>query len=140
MKRRQFLAATGAASITALAGCGGAGGDSTDTPAQSSIAATVTIAEDDSYDPPIVEVEEGESVEWVNETDKERDLRANGEMDNSVEWELDLQIPAEGSAAHTFDESGVYSYHDAEETWFLMCGAVAVGDSSEDDVGNLPCE
>lgn len=139
MKRRQFLAATGVASITTLAGCGGSGGG-TPTPAESSIAATVTITEDETYDPTVIEVDEGESVEWANNSGKERQLRANTQLEDSVEWELDLDIPAEGSSAHTFDESGVYSYHDAEETWFNMCGAVAVGDFTADDVPDLQCE
>lgn len=140
MNRREFLAAAGMASTAALAGCGGGGEEGTDTPAESDIATQVTIQEDDSYNPAVIEVEPGEGVEWVNESGNERRVRANTELDNSVDWELDLDIPADGSAAHVFEESGVYSYHDDEETWFLMCGAVAVGDASADDVASLPCE
>lgn len=138
MKRRQFLAATGVASVSTLAGCGGGGG--TPTVAASDVAATITLVEDGSFDPPIVEVEEGAAVEWVNETGSDRSVRSNTELQDSKEWEMELDLEDGESGRFVFEESGVYGYHEAQETWFRMCGAVAVGDASEDDVGNLPCE
>ncbi|MCU4800043.1 plastocyanin/azurin family copper-binding protein [Halobacteria archaeon HArc-gm2] len=138
MKRRQFLTTTTvAASTIAVAGCGGGSGSSEP---QGEVTAEVTLTEGEAFDPLRVHVAEGEAVRWINETGEQRTVRANTEVDNSNEWELDLAIAAGESGAHTFQSSGVYSYHDAQDTHFLMCGAVAVGDTSEDDVGSLPCE
>lgn len=139
MNRRQFLAATGVASVTTLAGCGGGGGG-TPTVAAESVDATVTISDDLSFDPPIVEVETGAAVEWVNEAGESRSVVSNDELGNSAEWGLDEDVETGQTFRYTFDESGVYSYHEDQETWFRMCGAVAVGDSTADDVSGLPCE
>lgn len=136
MKRRQFLATTATASAISLTGCGGGGSSEP----QGEVTAEVTLTEDEAFDPLRVHVAEGEAVRWINETGEERSVRSNGEIDNAREWELDLTIPAGESGVHTFQESGAYSYHDAQDTWFKMCGAVAVGDASEDDVESLPCE
>jgi plastocyanin len=136
MKRRQFLTTTVTASAIAMAGCGGGGSSE---PA-GEVTAEVTLTEDEAFDPLRVQVAEGEAVRWNNETGERRTVRANTEADDSNEWELDLAIEAGESGTHTFQSSGVYSYHDAQDTHFLMCGAVAVGDTSENDIGSLPCE
>jgi len=138
MKRRQFLAATGVASVTTLAGCGG--GSGTPTVAAEDVAATITVAEDNSFDPPIVNVEPGSAVEWDNQAGEERQIRANTEPSNSVEWEFEVDLEDGETGRFVFEDEGVYGYHEAEETWFRMCGAVTVGDFSEEDVGGLPCE
>jgi plastocyanin len=119
-----------------MAGCGGGGSSE---PA-GEVTAEVTLTEDEAFDPLRVQVAEGEAVRWNNETGERRTVRANTEADDSNEWELDLAIEAGESGTHTFQSSGVYSYHDAQDTHFLMCGAVAVGDTSENDIGSLPCE
>lgn len=137
MKRRQFLTTTTAtASTIAVAGCGGGGSSEP----QGEVTAEVTLTEDEAYDPLRVQVAEGEAVRWINETGEQRTVRANTEVDDSKEWELDLAIEADDSGVHTFQNAGIYSYHDAQDTHFLMCGAVAVGDTSEDDIESLPCE
>lgn len=143
MKRRQFLAAAAASSTIALAGCGD-GGESTPsggtaTP-EASVSTTITLTEDEEFEPPKASVEAGEAVEWVNETGETRTIRANNELENSSDWGLDVQLGDGQSGYYTFEESGVYSYHDTQDTWFLTCGAVAVGDASTDDIGDLPCE
>lgn len=138
MKRRQFLAATGVASVTTLAGCGGGGG--TPTVAADEVAATITINEDDSFDPPIVEVEPGAAVEWDNQAGEERQIRSNDRLNDASEWQFEADLEDGDTARFVFEEGGKYGYHEAEETWFRMCGAVAVGDASEDDITGLRCE
>ena len=141
MNRRQFLTATGVASITTLAGCGGGGdGGSTPTPEPESISVTVEISDDETFDPPVVAVRPGESVEWVNTTEEGRRVRANNELDRSTEWNMTLELEPGESSAFTFEEEGVYSYHEPAETWFLMCGAVMVGDVDTVQASELPCE
>lgn len=136
MKRRQFLTTTAAtASTIAVAGCGGGSSEP-----EGEVTAEVTLTEDQAFDPLRVHVAAGEAVRWINETGEQRTVRSNAKLDNANEWTLDLAIPAGESGAHTFQNGGVYSYHDAQDTHFLMCGAVAVGDASEDDIGSLPCE
>lgn len=138
MNRRQFLAATGVASITTLAGCGGETG--TPTVAEESVAATITIHEDNSFDPPRVQVDEGSAVEWVNESGEERQIRANTARSWSSDWDWEIDLEDGETGRFTFDSSGLYPYHEAEETWFRMCGAVAVGDQTVEDIGTLQCE
>ncbi|MEF8851135.1 MAG: plastocyanin/azurin family copper-binding protein [Haloarculaceae archaeon] len=141
MNRRQFLTATGVASITTLAGCGGdGGGQSTPTPEPESISVTVEISDDETFDPPVVAIRPGESVEWENTTEERRRVRANTEIDRSSEWNMTLELQPGESKAFTFDEEGVYSYHEPTETWFLMCGAVMVGDVEAVQPSELPCE
>jgi plastocyanin len=140
MNRRQFLTATGVASITTLAGCGGGGGGGTPTPEPESISVTVEISDDETFDPPVVAVRPGESVEWVNTTEEGRRVRANNELDRSTEWNMTLELEPGESSAFTFEEEGVYSYHEPAETWFLMCGAVMVGDVDTVQASELPCE
>ena len=140
MNRRQFLAATGVASITTLAGCGGGGEESTPTPAPETISVTVDISDDETFDPPVVAIRPGESVEWNNTTDESRRVRANSELDRSAEWNMTLELEPGDSKAFTFEEEGVYSYHEPTETWFLMCGAVMVGDVDNVEPSELPCE
>ena len=138
MKRRQFLAATGVASVTTLAGCGG--GNSTPTVAADDVAATIVIEENDSFEPPIVEVPPGSAVEWDNQAGEQRQIRANDRLNDAVSWEFEADLEDGEKARFVFEESGKYGYHEAEETWFRMCGAVAVGDASADDVTGLRCE
>lgn len=140
MNRRQFLAATGTASITALAGCGGDGGG--DDVSEEDIGAEVSMTDDNTFDPYRVSIDAGQAVRWTNETGEERTLRSNTNTDFSAEWDpaMDVELADGESHTHLFEESGVYTYHDAVRTWSLMCGAVAVGDNSEDDIGDLACD
>lgn len=144
MKRRQFLRAAAASSTIAIAGCGGGGDEgpsgSTEQPEDAEVGAEVTFTEEQVFDPVKVEVETGQSVEWINQTGSTRILEANTEPDGATEWNLNIEVPADGSAFFPFEEGGIYSYHDQEETWFNSCGAVAVGDNSTDDIGTLRCE
>lgn len=144
MKRRQFLRAAAASSTIAIAGCGGGGDEgpsgSTEEPEDAEVGAQVTFTEDQEFDPLRVQVETGQSVEWINETGSTRVLEANQEPDGAAEWNLNIEVPADGSAFYVFEEGGIYSYHDQEETWFNSCGAVAVGDNSTDDITSLRCE
>lgn len=141
MKRRKFLAVTGVASITTLAGCGGVGGGP-GTVNPDDIAAEVTMTEDDAFDPPRVSIDTGEAVEWTNETGDDRTVVSNENTEYSSELpeEMELAISDGESSAFVFEESGIYTYHDQQRTWEVMCGAVAVGDNSEDDIGDLVCE
>lgn len=137
MKRRQYIAAVGAASVTFLAGCGDDGGASGEP--QGDVGATVSIT-GDGYDPQVPSIEAGEAVEWVNDTDEEVtvvDSAGTSTYDGS-DWDFSVDIPPGESGSYTFDESGAYGFHDESLTQFNMCGAVIVGDASEDDV-SLPC-
>lgn len=143
MKRRTFLAMTGVASTTSLAGCGAiGGGGGTPTVAEEDIAVQVTLTESNDFEPLRVSVDEGEAVEWVNDTGGEREVRSNHNAEYSSEWspELSAVIPSGETHAYVFENSGIYTYHDRERTWETMCGAVAVGDNTEDDIGDLVCE
>lgn len=144
MKRRQFIRAAAASSTIAIAGCGGGEPEgpqgSTEEPEDAEIAAEVTFTEEEVFEPLKVSVETDEAVRWINETGSDRTLLANTEFDGATEWDFDINVPAEGSAYFTFEEGGLYSYHDEEETRFISCGAVAVGDNSTDDIPSLRCE
>lgn len=143
MNRRTFLAATAGAGLTTLAGCGGDGdgddgGGGTDVP-EETIGTTVTITED-AVEPLKAEVEAGMAVEWVNESGSNRQLEANTAIDGAESWDFSRELQDGESVAFVFEDDGVYSYHDAIKTRFRMCGAVAVGSSTAEDVGTLPCE
>lgn len=141
MNRRRFLAAASAGSIGAIAGClGGDGDDNTgggDPSAE--VGGTVTV-ESKSFDPVRLHVEAGQAVEWVNESGVSHELRTNQEFDDAEEWDMNTTLDEEGTYKYTFEESGIYLYHDATLTRRMMCGAVAVGDVAVDDIDTLPCE
>ncbi len=142
MKRRDFLVVAATASTSALAGCGGggSGGGSSGAQAQGDVGAEVAITDDDAFDPIKVHVEEGEAVRWNNETDSAHTIASNTAPDNAAEWEFEQEVPANGAATFTFQSGGVYSYHQTSQTRFMMCGAVAVGDTSVEDIPTLDCE
>jgi plastocyanin len=130
---------------SAPSGDGSGGGEilgigGTPSVAADEVAATVIINEDDSFDPPIVEIEPGSAVEWDNQTGEERQIHANDRLNDGHSWEFEADLEAGGRARFVFEEDGKYGYHEAEETWFRMCGAVAVGSASADDISGLRCE
>lgn len=147
MDRRTFLGAASATSLAALAGCSGSDGDDGSTdfksePEDAEIGATVVMEGGREFVDLKVEVAEGEAVEWRNESGSSREIRTNEAVDGAAEWDPILEVDLEDgeSAWYTFEESGVYSYHEQTYTRGMMCGAVAVGDSSADDIAELPCE
>ena len=126
--------------MTTLAGCGGGSGGSSGAQAKGTVGAEVAITEDKTFEPMKVHVAEGEAVRWNNKTDETHTIASDTAADNAVEWEFKQEVKPNGAATYTFQSSGVYPYHQTSQTRFMMCGAVAVGDASVDDVSKLDCE
>lgn len=62
---------------------------------------------DMSYDPPVVRIKPGDTVEWVWEASLPHDVVA----DDSAPLAFSSELQTEGSYSQTFDEAGVYAYH-----------------------------
>ncbi|WP_224332155.1 cupredoxin domain-containing protein [Haloprofundus halobius] len=106
MKRRAFLAATGAAGITALAGCGGASGQGD----EYDVGMTAT-----AFDPREITVSAGEEVVWQNTSTRDHTVTA---YENS--------IPEE---AEYFASGGFESEQAARDGWRDFEGALNNGDT-----------
>lgn len=135
MNRRRFITAAAGVGAAGLAGC--FGGDETAEVDPEDIAATIT-ANGREFDPMKVEIEEGEAVEWVNEDDAVYHVDSHDIGEAS--WSWDERIEPGESAAYLFEDSGVYGFRDRGATSWEMCGAVAVGDATVDDIPLLRCE
>lgn len=137
MNRRRFLATTAGTASVVLAGCSGDGGRAEVT--EDDVAVTVTI-DDREFDPMIVDIDAGQAVEWENVDDERYHLDSHDINGQGTPWSWDAQVPPGETVAYLFEDPGVYGYFDRGATSFVMCGAVAVGDPSPDDVPQLPCE
>lgn len=62
---------------------------------------------DMSYDPPVVTIEPGDTVEWVWEASLPHDVVS----DESAPAQFSSELQTEGSYSQTFDTAGVYAYH-----------------------------
>ncbi|WP_224447155.1 plastocyanin/azurin family copper-binding protein [Haloprofundus salilacus] len=140
MKRRAFLAAVGAAGVTALAGCGGASGqgDSYD------VGMTAT-----AFDPPEITVSAGEEVVWQNTSTRDHTVTA---YENSIPeeaayfasggyeseqaardaWrnEFEGAITNGETFSHTFEVPGRYEYVCIPHETGGMVGTIVVEKSS----------
>ena len=142
MERRTFLRGAVVLSTPLVAGCsdgdgGGNGGGDGGGDEEDVADATVTIGED-AFDPQRLEVEEGATVEWVNESDTDHTIVSGRFRDESEEWDLELGVESGSNGVHSFDSAGIYEYHCDVHGAQSMCGAVLVGDASLE--GDLPCE
>lgn len=136
MNRRNLLVTASGILVSVLAGCGGGGDDGGE---QGEIVETIELRDDDAFHPKTVSISPGEAVEWVNKTGSTREVRATSNVDGAEEWDFQGRMEAnDGSTVYTFQEPGVYAFHDSINTEFLTCGAVAVGEASIEDV-SLPC-
>lgn len=139
MDRRKFLGAVSATITGFFAGCGGGGDAAGGGGGGGEVTATIELQSDDKYHPKTVSIAPGEAVEWVNKTGTRREVRATSDVDGAENWDFQGRMePDGGTATHTFQEGGVYAFHDSLNTQFLSCGAVAVGDASSEDA-SLPC-
>lgn len=151
MQRRKFLTAMGGAAITAaFAGCGGGGGGGEQGPVygqqmseySGEVAATFEVTEN-GFDPVRAgSVPVDGTVEFVNTTDTVRNLDADGGVSGLSDWGLEAAEWQPGQSVYfTFTEAGIYAFRDNEDTRFMACGAVAVGeDNTAEDIPDLPCE
>ena len=142
MDRRTFLGSAVVLTTPLIAGCNdGGGGDSdgneSDGDGSDDADATITIRED-AFDPRRLEVDEGTTVEWVNETDTDHTIVSGRFREQSEEWNLEIGVESGGNGVHSFDSSGIYEYHCDIHGAQSMCGVVLVGGASIE--GDLPCE
>jgi plastocyanin len=152
--------------MTLLAGCGGGGtqdpseigdgGDTTTTELE--ISATITLTEDQVFDPVVTEVAVGATVEWVNEDPnymthniitptKTNALPEDTFTESGTAWDFEAALLEDDSTEHTFEEAGVYEFYsqrgqpdadDERKGWEDICGAVVVGDAELTE--SLPCQ
>lgn len=134
MNRRRFLAAAATASTVGLAGCGAEGPPEVD---EDDIVVTVSVLED-GFDPQVVHVEEGEAVQWRNERSERMEIESSS-LEGAANWDYRDEASAGGTAAFLFEDSGAYVYNDRHFTVGEICGAVTVGDATEEDLPTLPC-
>lgn len=149
LDRRAFIGMATAAGAGLLAGCGGSGGTTQSTPADSKAAVDQYLNETNNYDtiedrtgrdavsvdvgaegnggafafaPAAVRVDSDTTVTWV--------WTGNGSAHNVVEengaFESETRTEADYEFEHTFDDSGTYLYYCAPHLGFNMRGAVVV--------------
>lgn len=139
MGRRELLGTTGCAALVGAAGClGSMLGDDEPDVAEEDIAETIVL-DDREFDPMTVEIEPGEAIEWVNESEEDYELRTNDTYGETDDWDLEADLSPGDSTAHLFEEEGYYAFHEAIHTSLRMCGGVAVG-RPEDEMPSLHCE
>lgn len=144
MDRRKFLAAIGGAATVVTAGCGGDDGG-TETPTGEVVQSIeLTGGITGEFDPTTTSIETGEAVEWVNNTDEDRRIVPDSNVNGAEQWsfgseEASTMESGGGTVTRTFNQAGVHVFVDELSTRFQTCGAVAVGDASLDDM-SLPCE
>lgn len=139
MKRRRLLTGGAALASTGLTGCfGGSGGSDADDGDGGSTPDTSVTISGSSYDPLVVEVDTGATVEWSNEDSYGHDVTSAQFTDAATSWTLAASVDAGGSVTHTFDAEGVYEYYCTIHGDSTMCGAVLVGGAAIE--GRLPCQ
>jgi plastocyanin len=100
-----------------LTGCSGTGKAAT-VPGEPVATVTVTNM---SYSEAEVEVQVGDTVEWVfDDGDIPHDVAGEGELKGDLQSELMTQ----GTYTYTFEEPGTYTYHCTPHPW--MVGKVVV--------------
>lgn len=129
VSRRTLLATTAAATATAVAGClssddGGAPPENAGEPGTpaSSIEVAAISRPYPRFEPQIVHLEEGGTVEWVVEdgrhdvTAYHRDQHPPHRTPDGVEpWGSERMSTPGASYEHTFERSGVYDYVDTQQ-------------------------
>ncbi len=153
MERREFLTAMGGATTAVLAGCGGDGGPTATATNQGEVVVTVEMSTR-SFDPAIAEINVGEAVEWVNQTNEVRRINPIDAIDDPnvdvEDWDWgepgpagtaarSVMQPEGGRVTRTFNREGVFAYEDSLLTQFQACGVVRVGDADPVEESSLPC-
>ncbi|USZ69242.1 plastocyanin/azurin family copper-binding protein [Halorussus salilacus] len=144
--RRRFLGVASAASVAALAGCGGVLSENDDPDAEADFSlpsaepeVEVGMGGRNVFDPKIVRVEVGGTVTWVNESgnhsatayhpDNDRTLRI---PEDAEPWDSSVLVDRDATFEHTFEEPGVYDYYCTPHETLAMVGTVVVGDPDPD--------
>ncbi|KAB1198173.1 MULTISPECIES: plastocyanin/azurin family copper-binding protein [Haloferax] len=91
-----------------------------------------------AFEPPILAVEPGTTVQWVNRDSFSHTVTSTQFHDNAEPWNFNMEVLAGESVSYTFTQPGVYQYYCGVHGENTMCGAVLVGDVSL--TGTLPCE
>lgn len=139
MNRRDFLGGTGAVTLSGLAGCMGSDDDPVTDIDEEDISQTIVL-DSREYDPIRSSIDAGEGVEWRNDDDRTYTVISSSRGRNMEEWDFEAEIEPGESASFLFEDQGIYGFNDYDLSTFSMCGAIAVGPSDEDDIGQLDCE
>lgn len=129
--RRAVLRAAATAAGLALAGCsdGGTNDGVTPTPTPEATGPTVTVRLFDSqFSPRTLSIETGTTVRWEN-----TDPYAHTITAASDNWSFDVEVPEDGTATHTFRESGLYDVYcrfHGTESLSGMSMRIAVGEAT----------
>lgn len=134
MNRRRFLATAAGATTVGIAGCFGDGSTNV---AEEDIVVTVDVLAD-SFEPMTPSIQPGEAAEWSNERDVRAQIVSTGGVGDS--WNFNQTVEPGNTTAYLFENAGVYAFHDRTFRRSQMCGAVVVGDLTEDDIPTLPCQ
>lgn len=132
LHRRRVLELSGAALAAATAGCLTGTGDSK----------TVSMTESLGFDPETVRVSTGGTVRWVNDSDIEHTVTADGDgipaeasyfasgdfdSEQAANQNLEGGLLANGETyEHTFEQSGTYEYYCIPHEGSGMVGTVTV--------------
>lgn len=123
ISRRQLLAASATAVVTAVSGCAGP----TDGQGAGQETSDVSMA-DSQFQPRNIHVDTGTTVTWTNEGS-----RAHTVTSASDNWSQDTTIAPGEEATHTFADGGVYdvycTYHGSSELTGMSM-KVGVGDAT----------
>ncbi|MFB6267240.1 MAG: plastocyanin/azurin family copper-binding protein [Halodesulfurarchaeum sp.] len=148
MDRRTFLRTGVSVGAVGLAGCttgsgGGAQPTMTTTTTskgsedQTGTRETVTMSGTD-FSPRILSISPGTTVRWKNTGSIGHTVKSAELTEGATSWSFQSDtISGGGSASHTFEDTGVYTYYCTIHGKGTMCGAVIVGDASM--TGTLPC-
>jgi plastocyanin len=131
MKRRDLLSTAGALATPLVAGCSGngvvPGGDEDTTTTTAEADETVELS-GNSFDPQILKVDEGDTVEWENAESVEHTVTSTTFSAKGEEWEFDETLSSEGDTARfTFENEGIHEYYCTVHGEETMCGVVLVG-------------
>lgn len=103
LHRTTTIAALALSAVLLATGCSSDGGSGSTASGE-----TVRVhVKDMSFEPPVVTIQPGDSVEWVWEASLPHDVASDD--DSGIEFASELQT--EGSYTQTFDTPGEYGYH-----------------------------
>ncbi|UVE95559.1 plastocyanin/azurin family copper-binding protein [Dietzia sp. B32] len=103
LHRTTKIAALALSAVLFATGCSSDGGSGSTASGE-----TVRVhVKDMSFEPPVVTIQPGDSVEWVWEASLPHDVASDD--DSGIEFVSELQT--EGSYTQTFDTPGEYGYH-----------------------------
>lgn len=134
MRRRTVLQLGTMSALTSLVGCLGSKEDPDDVESGTKI----VEAKEGGFEPVRVEIEPGDTIRWINRTDKRIEIRSSN-WGNGTEWTFGENLTGEGEyVEHTFEKPGVYHYYDILKQATRRCGGVFVGEVEYEE--DFPCE